>query len=132
MQKIKELSIEQLIQKFETNPQNVTEEELLSVFLNDTKIVGIVMPTRPFEMVIPVMGVAMKSGNADTTDVIFGLNENGRYERDRWHYKVSLKPIEEDEVFQYGYENPYLCDLLSHLRRGDAKLINLETHKKEI
>lgn len=132
MQKIKEFGIKQLIRKFETNPTSVTEEELLSVFLNDTKLVGIIMPTRPFETIVPMMGIGIKSGNAETTDVVFGLDENGRYKKGDWHYKVSLKPIAENEVFQYGCEHPYLCDLLSHLRQGHSKLINIETYEKEI
>lgn len=106
--------------------ERLTTSDFVAVLKENTNDIGFIIPVQPFDTLIPFMGIGVKSNDAKEQDVLFVLDKNGRYKENDWNYKVSLIPKDEKEKLAFGYENYYTSDLLSMLRQGIAKIVNLK------
>ena len=83
----------------------------------------ILYPCRPISHLIPMMGVALTSSDTPTEDIILEVCKYWESDDDANSYKVTLKPIEENDKLRFGYEKLYSCDLLSLIRRKTCSVI---------
>ena len=88
---------------------------------NDKINVIIKMPCIDFS--IPFMGINITSDKYK--EVVCKLTEK-RYKKNNWEYKITLTPINENELHKVTSEDFYFSDFYSCILRGDTKLILVE------
>lgn len=106
------------------------ENELLCTILKDTEHFGIVSDVECYNTIIPGLGIAFK-GSGSTHLKVLTIPFERRYKKDDWHYKVELKPANDDIAQLTGSECYYFSDLVGSIRCGHMKLVDIEDFKEE-
>ena len=106
------------------------ENDLLTTLLKDTENFGIVDEVECYNTIIPGLGIAFKgTGSAKFKVLTVPFEHN--YKKEDWNYKVEFKPANPDIAKVTGRETYYLSDIVSHIRRGYAQLVDIRDFQEE-
>ena len=126
----KYMPVEELCIALENHNENyVFNDTVLATFLKDTENVGIVIPMKAYDTVIPQLGFGIVG---EREYEVLCVPTEHRYEKERWHYKITLE-CECEELRKFiPSKSYYFNDFVSFLRTGYAKLVVKDSFKEEV
>ena len=83
-----------------------------------------------YNTIIPGLGIAFK-GTGSAKFKVLTVPVEYNYKREDWNYKVEFKPANPDIAKVTGREAYYLSDIVSHIRRGYARLVDIRDFQEE-
>lgn len=95
-------------------------DDLLCTLMKENDKINVIIKMPCIDFSIPFMGINITSDKYK--EVVCKLTEK-RYKKNNWEYKITLTPINENELHKVTSEDFYFSDFYSCILRGDAKLI---------
>ena len=130
------MPLEELIEKVEEgiriNDRWVARhEDALATLMKESDRIGFVMEVECFNTIIPGLGIGLKGSGSPKVECLMVPFED-RWNKKDWHYKVELRPDNENLRPMVGRETLYFSDLWDSVTRGVwIKLVDREKWRAE-
>ena len=102
----------------------ISEDVALCTLLKYPNGLGVLMQSETMQR-IPMLSIGIKGSGSDIIEAMFVPYE-GRYNKDNWHYKISLKPVLSEVLEMTGSCDMYFSDFWSSVCQKHYELVDLQ------
>ena len=102
------------------NDTFLSPDELLATLMHNDEELNVIYPLYIIKHKVPYLGLLIT--DTDVNNVVCKFSKN-KYDKSRWHYKVTLEPVNESDKLMYASTDIYFSDLWTDIKKGNAKLI---------
>ena len=126
------MTIDQLIENLslDESKYRINNDDILATFLKDTDNIGLICELAEYDTFFAfVFGIRMTDQQHGEKIECLCIPTEKEYKKDEWKYKITIE-AEDEELRNYcAEETYYFSDFVSHIIRGNIKLVNRNNYK---